>query len=116
MNTGEKVNKEVNMKDKEGRERVERILRTLEKVDGEQQAEIINLQRSIMDGVSVKDCPKCKHPVMAIESTYPEHTEYNSSGLPSVFTATAMYSCFQCLTCGIKFTCSREDVCKIVEE
>lgn len=70
-------------------------------------------------GISIKDCPKCKHPVMAKESlhTHPhtwatEEHDYtvNSDG------GGLTYKTYQCLVCGVKFTCSEKCVCKIINE
>lgn len=57
-------------------------------------------------GVAIKDCPKCGHPVLAqfiiiYSSPY-------TPGLPQ-------HSYYQCLTCGVKFTCEDKCVCKVVE-
>ena len=51
-----------------------------------------------LEGISIKDCPKCKHEVMA--KTY-------------YIAPTRFPGAFICLSCGTKFTCSK--VCKIVE-
>ncbi len=55
-----------------------------------------------LGNLSIKDCPKCKHPVQA---------------QVVLLTAEANSYCYQanqCLTCGTKFKCSEELVCKII--
>lgn len=54
-----------------------------------------------LENLSVKNCPKCKHPVLA---------RHNSEGAEYVAPN------YQCLTCGSKFICSNECVCKLIEE
>ncbi len=53
--------------------------------------------------VSIKDCPKCKHPVMASNcEVMVDDGSYHYDRH------------YQCLTCGSEFTCSSECVCKLV--
>lgn len=61
-----------------------------------------NLQRT-----SIQDCPKCRHPVMV-----KEHVGNYTSTL-SLYSADPSY--YQCLSCGVKFTCSTEKVCKVID-
>jgi len=62
----------------------------------------------------VKDCPECKHPVLAI--THP----YRTISITNVHTGSGCTRvddlCFQCLTCGSKFKCEQKNVCEILEE
>ena len=62
----------------------------------------------------VKDCPECKHPVLAI--THP----YRTISITNVHTGSGYTKvddpCFQCLTCGTKFTCALKNVCEILKE
>ena len=90
------------MKDKEARKdlvMLRNILVALKK----------RVQESELD-VEIKDCPKCKHPVMA-----QYHKLYSVVNLchPKGYN-TLDY--FQCLTCGSKFTCSNECVCKLLDK
>ena len=50
---------------------------------------------STLCDISIRDCPKCEHPVLAKKIWSIIH---------------------QCLTCGTKFTCSNECVCRVVGE
>ena len=89
------------MKDKQTREKLylieHEIVRMKEKTEL-----IINSVSAWQDGlkwankISIENCPKCKHPTLV---QFIEVGEY-----------------YQCLFCGTKFTCSKEDVCKIIEE
>ena len=62
--------------------------------------ESISAWQDKLKGLEVKVCPKCKHPVLA----------FISWGIPQDPLE------YQCLTCGSKFTCSNECICKLVEE
>ena len=93
------------MKDKEYILRLEQLEREV----GIYATALAELSKATMgvEGVSIKDCPKCEHSVLA--QAVGRYTIY-SVGYPG-------YPClYQCLTCGSKFTCSNECVCKIVEE
>ena len=59
-----------------------------------------------LSDVSIKDCPKCKHPVLAQRFTNYTRVE------PNVNVEWEYYH--QCLTCGSAFTCSLKNL--IVEE
>ena len=69
-------------------------------------------RQSIID-VSIKDCPKCKHPVMSQwnDSHYCDLTPQD------VVIGTMKWTPahFQCLTCGTKFTCSEKCVCEEIK-
>lgn len=56
----------------------------------------------------IKDCPKCKHPVMA-QYRQPNHIAHFNH--PDIYDAGDYY---QCLTCGSRFTCFSE--CKLVDK
>ena len=71
------------MKDKEIRERIESLEKDLHD-------RIKILERT---GLTVKDCPKCKHPVLA------QAKWAQASGQPP-----RIGNLHQCLTCGSKFT------------
>jgi len=86
------------MKDKKAREEIEELLHQME-------CHIKSHRRNLLLGLSIKDCPKCKHLVLAKEWV----------DLWSGNTAVSYPTHFQCLTCGVKFTCSNECVCKIIE-
>ena len=60
------------------------------------------------ENISIKDCPKCKHEVLA-------------KGIPPLFDgglipAMLTTSCFKCLTCGSKFICSEKQVCELLDK
>ena len=61
----------------------------------------------------VKDCPKCKHPVVALRTT--ETTPYHIKGEPARRGMITL-DCYQCLSCGVKFTCSNKCVCEVIKE
>jgi len=57
-----------------------------------------------LKGISIKDCPKCKHPALVGDRTlFLEHPKYKKGY-------------FQCLTCGSKLTCSERSVCEVIKE
>ena len=60
-----------------------------------------NLKRRVADSgldVDIKDCPKCKHPVVV-------------QTLPYTYGAT-----YRCLTCGVKFFCINKEVSEVLDE
>jgi len=64
------------------------------------------LEERIVSGISIKDCPRCKHPVMAKEEIYPDDDWRDKN----------LQSWWRCLTCGCRFTCSNECVCREVRD
>jgi len=56
--------------------------------------------------LSVKDCPKCKHPVLAVFHPEEIETTYYAS----------LSGWWRCLTCGVKFVCSNKQVCEVVKD
>ena len=79
----------VDMKDKEAREAIKFIKDELKDIPI----------------TYIRDCPECNHPVLA--------TRYGTLGGLEMFGFDYPY---QCLSCGTKFTCSKECVSKLVEE
>lgn len=55
-----------------------------------------------LDEIDIKDCPECKHRVMALRGA---HAIREGSS----------YWTYQCLAHGCKFTCKNEFVCRVVE-
>lgn len=101
------------MKDEDVRERVKRLEEDIHGLNGDDSSYsfvgiIKELSRTILsnrlDALSLKDCPKCKHPVLAQKKTeiVKDMGVYNYKEV------------HQCLTCGSQFTCSNECVCKLV--
>ena len=58
----------------------------------------------------IRDCPKCKHPVLAVRG-YGGHA-WNWEDAP--YTLAQDY--YQCLTCGVRFSCENKSVCEILKE
>lgn len=87
------------MKDEEVRERISRVegrMRRLEQI----------VSPSFPKDISIKECPKCKHPVLArVIASFTEEAAFYPGGKKQ----------YQCLTCGSKFTCSEKCVCELVE-
>ena len=54
--------------------------------------------------ISIKDCPACKHPVLAL----------NHKGTSGTEVISVSWDYYQCLTCGSKFTCSEK--CELIDE
>ena len=83
------------MKDKELREILSigencSILKRVQKV------EMQTYRCRDLENISLKDCPKCKHRVLANQIMFIPET-------------------YQCLTCGSSFTCTEKCVCELVE-
>ena len=55
--------------------------------------------------ISIKDCPKCKHPVLAQQNV-----------ICKTLSGNYIKYGHQCLTCGSKFTCSEQQVCELIKE
>jgi len=85
------------MKDKEARENITFLLDWHQINDNG----IKRISRNLSD-VSIKDCPKCKQRRMV-------ERYYAPPGLGAG-------GCYQCLTCGTRFTCSEKQVCEIIKE
>ena len=92
------------MKDKEklseidGREGNEKIMPYSASILGR----LFALETGELSNVSIKDCPKCKHLVMARFYYVMPKLEIGER--------------FQCLSCGSKFFCTTECVCKVLED
>lgn len=85
-------------------------------------------------GVSVRDCPVCKHPTLQKDYSQPHGASTTTGtfcltieGYPTIEGCPAMkgYSSmngfssdklYQCLNCGSKIKCSIEEKCKIVKK
>lgn len=99
------------MKDKDRIMRLERLL------DEKPFRDLIDRGESVIKelrGITIKDCPKCKHRVLALnlDEVYSNNTCVLSFNIGSGDTRRI----FQCLTCGSKFTCSNECVYKLLED
>lgn len=57
---------------------------------------------SVVGDLERKECPKCKHLILAMRSWR--------------ITQSCFQRRFQCLICGSEFTCSKKDVCELIEE
>ena len=68
--------------------------------DKEAREELAGLRQSL-GGISVKDCPVCRHPVLMKGS-------FEKIGR-------LLEVVHQCLTCGSKFGGESKDVCEIIE-
>jgi len=86
------------MKDKELRERLD------------YQAEDIRINRAMIfklenrlpsERISIKECPKCEHDVLAVYKIVIGVVGMGQYG-------------YQCLTCGSKFTCSEKCICELI--
>ena len=55
-------------------------------------------------GLTVKNCPKCGHLVLA-QAIWAQHPLAPRYG-----------ELHQCLTCGVKFSCEHKSVCEVVTE
>jgi len=67
--------------------------------------------------VSIKHCPRCKHDVIAVEKYTPKNITSNCTvGGTYYVLPDDTFEYYHCLTCGSKFTCSNECVCKIMED
>ena len=98
-------------KDKESRKRLDDLVG----LSGDEQQLLNDLH-----DVSIKGCPKRKHPVLVVKQSGISFTtdtsttgEWAATYFPLTDTAPEYY---RCLTCGSRFTCSNECVCKLVEE
>ena len=60
-----------------------------------------------LEHLSLKDCPQCKHPVLARYIDVPPY-------LARFYKIRQSH--FQCLTCGAKFTCTEKQVCELIKE
>ncbi len=60
--------------------------------------------------LSIKDCPKCQHSVLAKEIAFNHYPmgDGKTLNLPIPLH-------YQCLTCGTKFTCSTKEVCEVID-
>lgn len=97
------------MKDKEARKMIKRIAQNIG-VGAEFKGEdprfqgggnFLHRAESLLGelrDISIKDCPVCKHPVMA-KLTEDRNVWY-----------------YRCLACGSKFTCSEKCVCELLKE
>ncbi len=92
------------MKDRKARWDIENLCTKIREIDGE-------LERSLIHCLSIKDCPKCEHKVLA--QSYVEIIYGKKSKQESYFYDETRY---QCLTCGSKFTCSEKCVCELIED
>lgn len=70
--------------------------------------ERITIEFKGLPDISIKDCPKCKHPVLAQEWK-PESTMNLTFYCTTTSSISSPPPTYQCLTCGSKFTC--EDKC-----
>jgi len=108
------------MKDKKARERAENANRRITD-------HLLEEKRN--QGISIKDCPKCKHPVMALnvkgESLVAaadlnrglaEYRIGDNIVTLEEFRKAENTHTYQCLTCGVKFTCSSKQVCEIIPD
>ena len=100
------------MKDKNLQGKVEWALEEIR-----QHQQLVN--HNILDNISIKDCPKCKHPVLAKKIPDPS---YNT--ITHITTIATLYDSwyshptndtYQCFTCGKEFTCSTKEVCEVIE-
>ena len=82
------------MKDKEARGQIQSVQREMR-----YNRELCRKEH--LNALSIKDCPKCKHPVLAQGLDY--------------FVGVEIKTDFRCLTCGSKFRCFEKCVCEIVE-
>ncbi len=99
------------MKDKEARE----YIRDLDS-DVKMLSRTIN-ELNLLSGLSVKDCPKCKHPVLAQHKDWSKDNSTYRAGSGCSVTVdidVTIGSYYQCLTCGSKFTCSEKCVYELV--
>ena len=90
------------MKDKLARERAELALQ-----------EIRDHRHKALN-VSIKDCPKCKHPALAQFVNRKIHELTPQDVVDGNMRWTQAH--YQCLTCGSKFTCSEKCVCELLDE
>ncbi len=63
-----------------------------------------------LSNVSIKECPKCKHEVMAKGLVCWDEVPNTLGGVD----AFGKFG-YKCLTCGVKFTCTKKEVCEVVE-
>jgi len=57
---------------------------------------------STISNLAVKDCPVCKHPVLA------EHHTYRGVEIRPSY--------YQCFTCGVKFTVINQEMTEVLEQ
>ena len=99
------------MKDKVARDMVRDVLRDFDYW-------LQMYKPNTLGDVSIKDCPKCKHEVLAkkiIRDTEGTIFCFTSSiSLDSTTQGKPPPEKFQCLTCGSKFTCSEKCVCELI--
>ncbi len=91
------------MKDKEAREQIHSLRRGIDEIVG-----VLNRFTNL--NISIKDCPKCKHPVLAQQLA--DGNQYLALYVIGHNNAPT----FQCLSCGSAFTCRDECVCKVIED
>ena len=63
-----------------------------------------------LGSISIKDCPMCKHPVLAL---YHKPNVAGHLAHPEVYDEG---NYFQCLTCGSKFRCVEKKVCELIKK
>jgi len=98
------------MKDKKAREVNEEIAKAVDYLRG-RICDVETFARS----VSIEDCPKCKHPVLAVEKEG-EIIEGSRSCFYGGISYDRKPNYHQCLTCGVKFVCSNKQVCEVVKD
>jgi len=93
------------MKDKEARRDILDVLQELRD----------HKRKGALADVVIRDCPKCKHPVLA-KGTRKAYTENGSTFYISDYDWSPDKGVsYQCLTCSCKFACSKEWVCREVK-
>ncbi len=87
------------MKDKEAQKDIKDIYTRLDSIE-----DSVRRYSDLPNILSIKDCPKCKHEVLA-----KEHKKVSLSG------ACLYTEFYQCLTCGSQFNCSEKQVCELIK-
>lgn len=85
----------------------ERIQTRIDGVERSLVSRLVNATENLAN-ISTKDCPACKHEVLAKNLT---GSKFDNDFLRALDT-----KIYKCLTCGSKFTCSEECVCKLIKE
>lgn len=99
------------MKDKEARESTKEHKEKIEALD----RRFNHIMREL-GGISIKDCPKCKHPVMT-HLIGERQNGFDPVASGSWSLAMPIYQdVYQCLTCGAKLTCSEKCACELIDE
>ncbi len=100
------------MKDEIAREKVSRLKADTRWKMEEIGHEMAKLEKRLLEGLSVRDCPVCKHETLQKKGE--ESFPLSGSHL-SIQTGWEPYD-YLCLNCGSKLVCKTKQVCTVLKE